>query len=46
MIQKQGSKWVVLSHDGKKLGEYDTEEEAKKRLRQVEMFKHIKEKGK
>lgn len=40
MIAHRGGKWVVLSHDGAKvLGTYDTEEEAKKRLAQVEMHK-------
>lgn len=40
MIQKRGEKWCVYSADGsKKLGEYDTEEEAKKRLAQVEAHK-------
>ena len=40
-IRHEGDKWVVYSEDGtKKLGEYDTEEEAKKRLRQIEYFKH------
>lgn len=45
MIRKVGTKYQVLSHDGKKVfGTYDTKEEAQKRLRQVEMFKHLKEK--
>jgi hypothetical protein len=39
-IVKQGSKFVILSKDGdKKLGEYDNEDAAKKRLRQIEFFK-------
>ena len=33
-------KWRVLSQKGKSLGTYDTKEEAVKRLRQVEYFKH------
>lgn len=33
-------KWRVVSRKGKNLGTYDTEEEAKKRLGQVEFFKH------
>lgn len=46
MIRKQGDKYVILSHDGKKkLGEYSTEAEAKKRLQQIEMFKHMAKKG-
>lgn len=39
MIRKVGSKWKVMSESGKVLGTYDTEEEAKKRLQQIEMFK-------
>lgn len=40
-VEKRGDKWVVLSHDRKKtLDEYDTEEKADKRLRQIEYFKH------
>jgi len=39
-IVKQGSKFVILSKDGdKKLGEFDSEDAAKKRLRQIEFFK-------
>lgn len=45
MIVKEGSKYVVKSESGKTLGTYATEEEAKKRLVQVEMFKHLKKKG-
>lgn len=40
-IRKQGSKYVIYSKDGsKKLGTYDTKKAAKKRLRQIEFFKH------
>lgn len=41
-IMEKENKWYVYSEDGsKKLGgPYDTEEEAKKRLKQVESFKH------
>jgi hypothetical protein len=43
MIVKQGSKYVVKSHDGKKnLGSYRTRDAAKKRLRQIEFFKRSK----
>lgn len=43
MIRKEGSKYVVRSEDGtKKLGEYETKEEAEKRLRQVEYWKDKK----
>lgn len=46
MIRKEGSKYVLRSKDGKKvLGRYATREEAEKRERQVNYFKHTK-KGK
>jgi hypothetical protein len=35
-------KWRVVSHKGKNLGTYDTEAEAKQRLKQIEYFKHNK----
>ena len=38
-IVKEGSKWRLLSHDGKNLGTFDTEEEAKKHEADVEYFK-------
>ena len=45
MIVKEGSKYIVKSEEGKNLGTYTTKEEAAKRLRQIEMFKHLKNKG-
>lgn len=43
MIRKVGSQYCVFSKDGtKKLGCYPTEAGAKKRLQQVEYFKHVK----
>lgn len=42
-IRKEGSKWVVKSHKGKTLGTYDSKEEAAKRLKQIEFFKHKNE---
>lgn len=42
MIKKKGNKYQVTSESGKNLGEYDSLEEAKKRLKQVEYFKHLK----
>jgi hypothetical protein len=43
-IRHEDDKWVIYSKDGsKKLGTYDTEKDAKKRLRQIEYFKHMKE---
>jgi hypothetical protein len=42
-IRHEGDKWVIYSHDyKKKLGEYPTEAQAKHRLSQIEMFKHMK----
>jgi hypothetical protein len=43
-IRHEGSKWNIYSKDGsKRLGSYDTEQAAKKRLRQIEYFKHMGE---
>lgn len=43
MIKKIKGKYVVLSETtGRKFGTYKTEKDAKKRLRQVEYFKHAK----
>ncbi|MBQ6627967.1 MAG: leucine-rich repeat domain-containing protein [Methanobrevibacter sp.] len=42
-IVKKGSQWQVQSEKGKNMGTYDTKEEAEKRLKQVEYFKHINE---
>ena len=39
-IVKTKNKYQVQSESGKNLGTYDTKEEAEKRLRQVEYFKH------
>lgn len=45
MIVKIGDKWVVKSKDGsQQFGEYDTEDAAKKRLSEVEAFKHMNNK--
>lgn len=41
-IRKEGEKYVVRSEKGKNLGSSDTLGGAKKRLKQVEYFKHIK----
>lgn len=44
MIVKRNGKYIVLSHDGKrKFGTYDNEKQARKRLQQMEMFKHLKD---
>jgi hypothetical protein len=46
MIIKSKGKFYVKSKEGKPLGgPYDTKEDAEKRLKQVEMFKHIEDKG-
>lgn len=42
-IVKKGSKWQVQSEKGRNMGTYDTKEEAEKRLKQVEYFKHMNE---
>ena len=43
-IRKVGSKWKVFSHTtGKLLGTYDSEEEAKKALQRMAMFKRMKQ---
>lgn len=42
-IRKEGSKYVVYSETTRrKFGSYTTKKEAKKRLQQMEMFKHLK----
>jgi len=46
MIRKIKGKYVVLSETtGRRFGSYDTLGEAKRRLRQVEYFKHLAERG-
>ncbi len=39
LIKKHNGKFRVLSEKGKNMGTYDTKEEAKERLRQIEFFK-------
>lgn len=42
MIRKIKGKYVVLSEKtGRKFGTYNTREEAEKRLKQIEFFKHV-----
>ena len=42
MIVKRKGGWVVLSSTGRKLGgPYQSRAQAEKRLKQVEMFKHL-----
>jgi len=42
-IRKEGDKYVVRSKKGKSMGKYNSKSAAEKRLRQVEMFKHMAE---
>ena len=43
VIRKEKGKYVVRSQmSGRSFGTYKTLAEAKKRLRQIEMFKHLK----
>lgn len=42
MIRRIGDKYVVLSATtGRRFGTYDTRAEAERRLRQIELFKHL-----
>ena len=44
MIVRRAGKYVVISETtGRRFGTYDTLAEAKRRLRQIEFFKHLKE---
>lgn len=46
MVVKEKGGYSVKSEDGKHLGgPYHSEDQAKKRLAQVEMFKNMKNKG-
>ncbi len=42
MIRKVKEGFRVLSEKGRNMGTYKTREEAKKRLAQIEFFKHLK----
>lgn len=43
MIRRIGGKYVVMSETtGRRFGTYDTLDEARQRLRQIEFFKHVK----
>lgn len=47
MIKRIKGKYTVLSETtGRSFGTYHTKAEAKKRLRQIEMFKHLKKRRK
>jgi phage gp29-like protein len=44
VIRQEGTKWVIYSEDGtRKLGEFDTREEAEERLAEIERIKRIRE---
>jgi hypothetical protein len=45
MIKKSGKGYIVTSEKGKKLSKVVSKSKAKKRLAQVEYFKHISGKG-
>lgn len=46
VVKKIGNKWCVVSHTtGRKLGCYNTEAEAKRRLKQIQFFKHRESTG-
>ncbi len=46
MIKRIGGKYVVISEStGRRFGAYATKAEAKTRLRQIEMFKHMRKSG-
>ena len=45
MIKKIGTKYHVYSEAGKPFGTYNTLEEAKKRLQQMEAYKYMAKKG-
>ena len=42
MIRKVGTRFVIFSEAGKRLGEYTSREAAERRLREIEAFKHMK----
>lgn len=41
MIRKVKDGWRVVAESGRNMGTYKTKEDAQKRLRQIEMFKHM-----
>ncbi len=45
MIRKIKGGWRVVAESGRNMGSYHTKTEAKKRLRQIEFFKHLKKNG-
>ena len=46
MIKKIGSKFRVIAKSGRNMGTYNSRASAEKRLRELEMFKHMYSKKK
>jgi len=44
-IVKKKDKWCVIAETGRSMGCYDSEAGAKKRLKQIEIFKHMRKKS-
>jgi hypothetical protein len=45
MIVRRAGKYIVVSETtGRRFGTYDTRAEAQRRLRQIELFKHLRAK--
>lgn len=44
MIRKVKAGYRVVAESGRNMGTYRTKTQAKKRLRQIEFFKHLKKK--
>ncbi len=44
-IKKVGSEYVIFSEKGKRLGRYKSKDQARKRLQQIEYFKHQDKRG-
>ncbi|MFH1535964.1 MAG: hypothetical protein ABIC96_02775 [Patescibacteria group bacterium] len=44
MIAKVKEGYRVMAESGRNMGTYPTREQAEKRLRQIEIFKHLKKK--
>jgi hypothetical protein len=42
MIKKINGKFRVIAKSGRNMGEYDSKKKAETRLKQIEMFKHMK----
>jgi len=42
IIRRVGKQWCVFSEGGKRMGCYNSRKGAEKRLKQIEMFKHMK----